>query len=193
MKGIIKYILLLIITMVCVMCREKYDLKYVLSEGVISGVPEHSMNYIYIKIITKLKKYDTLHIIISPGKLYNIVTDDNTISGENFIKKVKKCIELDRPRVVDSTQYNILRLNGFKKDEEIYKLYREKGYEYLYNKYVDNEQWISKLQPGEFQDSVQINKIDNVLSILQKYRYHAYWFYEGPEYYYGLKIARWKK
>lgn len=193
MKIIIKYILLLVIILICVMCRQKYDLKYVLSEGIISGVPEHSENIIYIKITSMLKKYDTLHIIISPGKLYDIVTDGKTIHGEDFIKMVKKCIEQDRPLLVDSVQYNILQQNGFKKDGEIHKLYREKGYEYLYNKFVDDEQWICKFQLGEIQDSVQRNKIDNVLSILQKYRYHAYWFYDESEYYYGLKIACWEK
>lgn len=183
-------IISLIVLLISLTNTKRSILKYVLSEGISYGIPSSSANSICFKVITDNINYDTMNIFVQPFYLRCIIDSNFTISDRKFVKIMQDNIENDKPIIIDTNHYNILSKYSFAIDENICRLYKEKGFQYLYNMYVDNNGWICKFSKNEPYDSLKSNEIENVISILQKHHYYSSYILEGAKLV-GIKIFKW--
>lgn len=198
--GRINFWSLIIISLICIKCNNnKYD--YLLEYA-----PDDTMkNLVYFKVATKSNLDDTLDIIIHPPSLYldhimchpeydsliiKAANSNKPFIDTQFEAAFRKAINTDSPYIADSLLYKILESQRFYKDKEICRLYLEKGADYIYNTFVDNDMWIYKMDPYESQDSLKLTKAYTVMALLQKYGYSFYDIYDGFDQVHGYKILK---
>lgn len=196
-----KYLLLAIISSVCIMCKNNQasDMpEYNTDEIFISFDfvnDEIQTDLVYLKVVSVSIPDDTLDIICNPHDFYLDYVRCNPncdqVQIKTFMSNFQKAVITEEPYIADSLLYRVMERRRLYKDEDICKLYAENGADYIFNTFVDENNWIYKINSGERRDSLKVNQAKTIIMLLQKHGYSAYIEYSGWESPSGYTI--WKR
>ena len=186
-------------------CNRNRNFMKFISLGVTTG-SEYS-HQVYIKLLNEENLNDTIDVIITNGWLMHEICFDKRIDTSDpyearkfkkqFLKDLAYCIRNDKPMIVSSNVFNEFNneIDAFTIDENIESEFNLNGCEY----YIDDAGCIKgyKWDPRDsipnppLNDSARINRLNNLIYLLQKERIGVYSYHddEAPDYW-GYAVWR---
>ncbi len=168
--------ILIVLLILSMSCRDHHLLKHI-SDGILYD-NSISSNYVYLQVTTVSYLNDTSHIVIYPGELYRIITEEHPVSEQQFINKLYISVKNSTPLIVPIDVYEKLVEYTFSYDKQLFASLNKVGAEYLYDSLKKNNYLLKRIIVPDTSDRTELL---NKIAFLQRYGIYTYSLYDGSE------------